>query len=65
MVRAGRIHKVCAFEDLAIFIDSLSILGFFFQVGIFFHQNWEKCILFGIGNGAFYGTRVNRQKNPY
>ena len=30
----------------------------------FFHQNREKYILFFIGNGSFYGTRIYRQKNP-
>ena len=61
MVRAGIIHTIYAFDVLAIhfLIWEISFSGW-----DFFHQNWEKCILFGIGNGSLYGTKIYRQKNP-
>ena len=61
VVRAGRIHTIYAFHFLAI---HFLIWETSFYDWDFFHQNWEKCILVGIGNGSFYGTRTYRQKNP-
>ena len=65
VVRAGRIHTIYAFDFLAIhfLIWEISFSGW--PGRDFFHQNWEKCILFGIGNASFYGTRISRQKNPW
>ena len=62
VVRAGRIHTIHAFDFLAIhfLIWESSVSDW-----DFFHQNLEKCILFGIGNGSFYGTRIYGQKNPW
>ena len=65
VVRAGRIHTIYAFDFLAIFIKiHFLIWEISFSDWDFFHQNWEKSILFGIGNKSFYGTRIYRQKNP-
>ena len=61
VVRAGRIHKIYAFDFLAI---HFLIWEISFSDWEFFHQNWGKCILFGTGTGSFYGTRIYRQKNP-
>ena len=65
IVRAGRIHKRHAFDYIAMFIKTFCpIWEIFLSYWDFFHQNWEKYILFCIGNESFYGTQIYRQKNP-
>ena len=66
-VRADRIHKTHVLDYLAISIKIhvYLIWEISFSDWEFFHQNWEKSILFCIGNRSFYRTQIYRQKNPW
>ena len=65
-VRAGRIHKIHAFDLIAIFIKTLRLIWeIFFSYWEFFHQNWEKYIyVFALGTGPFMGPGYVGRKIP-